>query len=157
MAKNRKDEIMTPQFTAPAYVRVEDAEKLISVCNTLRKIGYTLGQHNTDSLDDFIITYPQISSTYCTGSHGYYDDLDKKGAIDCKTDINLFLELAQMRSDTDKGQWFKCISKHITPRMNLYRIGDMIKCESEKARISKVKPSWKRATPQEVYEHLAKK
>ena len=62
-----------------------------------------------------------------------------------------------MRSDTDKGQWFKCISKHITPRMNLYRIGDMIKCESEKARISKVKPSWKRATPQEVYEHFKKR
>ena len=48
---------MTPQFTASAYVIIEDVEKLISVCNTLRKIGYTLGQHNTDSLDDFIITH----------------------------------------------------------------------------------------------------
>lgn len=141
---------MAPQFTASAYVIIEDVEKLISVCNTLRKIGYTLGQHNTDSLDDFIITYPQINSTYCTGSYGYYDDLDKKGAIDCKTDINLFLEIAQMRSDTDECQWF-------TDGIRMYKCEyfDMasVYCYGD----SPFTYNPRRATPNEVYEHIAKK
>ena len=59
-----------------------------------------------------------------------------------------------MRSDIDKGQWFVCIAEHVTPNMNTFKVGDMVKCREEKAIISKIAPSWRRATAQEVYEYL---
>lgn len=49
------------------------------------------------------------------------------------------------------------IQQECTPNMNTFKVGDMIKCRSEKAVISKIAPSWRRATVQEVYDHLKKR
>lgn len=140
---------MASQFTASAYVRIIDKVKRQDVCETLDSLGYNE------------ICSGSVDYNYVIIIHGDYA-VDYKGSVgrdvfNCSDDISLFLELAQMRSNTDKGQWFVCISKHITPHLDLYQIGDMIKCTGDKARISKIHPSWRRATPQEVYEHLKKR
>lgn len=95
---------MTPQFTTPCYIKIDDAQQRKEVCDKLYAIGYLLGQHSIDALDDTIITYPE-SSTFCTGSYGYYDEIDFKGYIKCDS-IPCFLDLAGMRGDTSLNQWF---------------------------------------------------
>lgn len=95
---------MNPQSTTPCYVRIDDNGKFKEVCNKLYQSGYSVGQMYIDALDNTIITYPEISNTFCTGSDGQFDEIDTKGRIDCGTNIPLFLDLAGMWSDTYKNQ-----------------------------------------------------
>lgn len=129
---------MTPQLTASAYVQIIDEVKRQDVCETLDSLGYNK------------ICSGSVDYNYVIIIHGDYA-VDYKGSVgrdvfNCSDDISLFLELAQMRSDTDKGQWF-------TNGRDWYRhVGDNGELEAIK-HLS----TCRRATPQEVYEHLKRR
>ena len=132
---------MTPQFTASAYVRCENEKQRKEIIAVLNTVGY---KNVNDYTGDIIYTRSMANGCFalCT-----YDTFQSpNGYIDCGTDIDLFLELAQMRIDTDKGQWF-------TNGLDWYRhVGDNGEFEAMK-HLS----TCRRATPQEVYEHLKKR
>lgn len=157
---------MTPQFTASAYVQIIDEVKRQDVCETLDSLGYNE------------VCSGSVDYNYVIIIHGDYA-VDYKGSVgrdvfNCSDDISLFLELAQMRSDTDKEQWF------IEDKIRFDGIGgQIVGCEPFRKigeRIFKYERDDKgvtnhinecnnnggrcfirRATPQEVYEHLKKR
>lgn len=87
---------MTPQFTTPCYVRIDDRDKRKEVCEKLTEIGYK----------DTSIENLEWVLTKCESTDVDYLVEYMKISIDCGTNIPLFLDLAAMRSDTDKGQLF---------------------------------------------------
>lgn len=146
---------MTPQVTTTScYVRIDDAQQRKEVREKLYSIGYLLGQHSIDALDNIIITYPK-SSTFCIGNDGMYDDIDLKVCIDCGTNIPLFLDLAGMRSDTDKNQLFVNES-----------LEKMFRCKDKKFTsfyvdweegLTNIRDDFRRATAQEIINHHKQK
>ena len=175
------------QFTASAYVWIDDKKKREEIFKRLGEIGYEKYPYKDIFDADNIVCF----ETY---DDGYYNGLDwihtsyipnywaeniktiqisygEDYGFDCGTDINLFLELAQMRSDTDEGQWFiedkirfDGIGGQIIGCEPIRKIGERwFKYDGDDNRVTYHIREYKdnggrcfvcRATPQEVYEHL---
>ena len=93
-------------YTARAFVRIKDVEKLKDLREDLKQLGYdcTLYDNNDDR-----IVFINEGVMGCVFLPTFIESF-----IDCTIDTNteddataLFLELAQMRDDVDEGQWFK--------------------------------------------------
>jgi hypothetical protein len=131
---------MTLQFTASAYVWIEDEVIRHSVHEKLKSLGWCTYLHTAEETDDYLFISGKRGKIFTSSAGG------SNIFIDCGTDTDLFLELAQMRSDTDKGQWF-------TNGRDWYRhVGDNGEFEAIK-HLS----TCRRATPREIYEHLKKR
>lgn len=129
---------MTPRFTASAYVRIPYRERKDEK-KQLKQLGYDCSMYDNHE-DEFMFINKGVMG--CV----FLPTFIENSFIDCGTDINLFLELAQMRSDTDKGQWFtngRDWYRHVGEDGQFKEIKHLSTCH--------------RATPQEVYEHLKKK
>jgi hypothetical protein len=155
---------MTPQFTASAYVRIDDENKMKEITQSLIKLGYT-------RVYGYLTNYLSIhNGTY---SLDYASFMNYEN-IDCETDIDLFLELAQIRSDTDKGQWFiedkirtDGIGGQIVGCEPIRKIGErMVKYERDDKGVTNHinecnnnggRCFIRRATPSQVYEHLKRR
>lgn len=123
---------MTPQFTTSCYVRIDDRDKRKEVCEKLTEIGYK----------DTSIENLEWVLTKCESTDVDYLVEYMKISIDCGTNIALFLDLAAMRSDTDKGQWFLRIDTK-----------EMGKCNTKDFSKSKLRQGfWRKATAQEIIE-----
>lgn len=86
---------MTKLFKTPCYIRIDDAQRRNKVCEKLEQMGY---KNIAIRDNEWILT--QCESTNVEWLVEYM-----KTAIEC-FDILSFLDLAGMRSDTDKGQYF---------------------------------------------------
>lgn len=125
------------QFTASAFVDLIHftAEERIEFYNNLPK---NLSCYKCCPYKNYAYSENGVVNS------SYFQNVFKT-FFDCGTDINLFLELAQMRNDIWENQWV---------------VGDDIESNLDKMWKTKVAPSpfqlygFRRATPQEVYEHL---
>lgn len=142
---------MKPQFTTPCYIRIDDARKRREVGIKLKKVGYKVCC-NITARDS---KYPTIVANPRGGNGEAYaecvDDLsickEFLDFIDCGTNIALFLDLAGMRSDTDKGQWFLRIDTK-----------EMGKCNTKDFSKSKLRQGgWRKATAIEIISWYNKK
>lgn len=117
---------MTPKFTTPCYVRVDDKDKRNEVYKELTNFG----------LKQNPLTKKIGYSTIITKDDYYFDVADgcilpDQIAIDCGTNTELFLALAGMRSDTDKGQWF-VVDEPISIGTQMLSIGAMFNLAEDK-------------------------
>lgn len=146
---------MTPQFTTPCYIKIDDAQQRKEVSEKLNAIGYNIFGEVYDTERDTIFTH------LYDGQHNYTNDpvyeINKNhrkdifpDAIDCGTNEALFLDLAAMRSDTDKGQLFIC---HKALSECQYMVGEMSRCYDDKQPLF-INPGQylRRATAQEIIE-----
>lgn len=127
---------MTPQFTTPCFVRIENAAKRKEVYEKLEELGYLKLDRNFIKLHKVIIArllYVQTTMAFMDGRF-----------INCGTNIDIFLALASMRSDTDKGQYF--IDE---------RDGSINFSEDEDIGLSAL--VFRRATAAEIVEHFKNK
>lgn len=98
---------MTEQFTTPCFIRKNTPELRAK----LEDIGYIKMLVWTRETDTCLKTSPMLE---VVGTNDYapqyytFSSLQSKpdSLIDCGTNEALFLDLAAMRSDTDKGQYF---------------------------------------------------
>lgn len=96
----------TKKFTQRAHYRLQTMNEYEAVIRKLEEIGYT-------PVNAF---KPDIIPGYICISLGKYTEFGFLGipskpsqflkSIDCDIDIRLFMDLAEMREDTDKNQWF---------------------------------------------------
>ena len=86
----------------------------------------------------------EMQTWHCTDSD------NKPHCIDCGENIDLFLAIAALRDDTDKGQWFICVEEFIsTHTMDLIKVGTWQKCIHDKLMYSQ-SHLWKKATVEEL-------
>lgn len=140
---------MTPRFTTPCYVRIEDKNKRKEVCDKIKPVGYKIKVDYTDDINPIVVA-SKLGILYDASSFKGVPDF-----IDCGTNIPLFLELAGMRKDTDKGQLFINES-----------LGKMFRCKDRKFPsfyvdwedgLTNIRDDFKRATAQEIINHHKQK
>lgn len=138
---------MTKQFTTPCFIRKNTPELRAK----LEEIGYIKMLVWTRETDTCLKTSPMLE---VVGTNDYapqyytFSSLQSKpdGIIDCGTNEALFLDLAAMRNDTDKGQLFTINGKGLR-RCNYDNVFDD---ETFSAR-------WRKATATEIIEWHKKK
>lgn len=149
---------MTPQFTTPCYVRVDDKDKRKEVVLKAIEIGL-LPINIAECIDsNYLFAFDGlISRLYGKGLRGEQGEkeLELAGFIDCGTNTELFLALAGMRSDTYNGQLMVCDETYTDPKMDYSII--------EKGAVlmfgdfdEYAKAFYRRATAQEIIEHFNK-
>lgn len=103
---------MTQKFTTPCLIR----KNTVELRKKLEELGYkiinsgdtTLDAHNFDGRGHH--KHIDEGTAIITSYGRYYgvvyvvNDVTNKGRIDCGTNEDLFLALASLRDDTDKGQ-----------------------------------------------------
>lgn len=144
---------MTPQFTTPCYVRIDDAQQRKEVCEQLELIGYIKFRAINRSDGTIVFTdsvfedwTPMDEPTYAVWPDRLIRQIGDHH-IDCGTNIPLFLDLAGMRSDTDKGQWFLRIDTR-----------EMAKCNTKHLSTSKLRQGfWRTATATEIIAYHTQK
>lgn len=160
---------MTPQFTTPCYVQVDDPKKRKEVCDKLEQMGYSLLPPPCTEDYRFSIrlnfAYLYVESR-C--SVPIYDLSNHKPSyipvIDCGTNIPLFLVLAGMRSDTDRYQWFVFVDDIFEAvrdengvdtgnRYKNHSKGEFVYCTYNDINLSNVR----KATAAEIIEHFKQK
>lgn len=149
---------MTKQFTTPCYIRIDDAQQRKEICEKLIKSGY-VAINMAESIDsNYLFAFDGwISRLYGRGLRGEQGkrELEYASFIDCGTNIPLFLDLAAMRSDTDKGQLFIC---HKALSECQYMVGEMSRCHDDEQSLF-INPGQylRRATAQEIINHHKQK
>ena len=92
---------MTQKFTTPCFIRKNTAE----LRKKLEELGYISDKNNLLNIGGFpcLYTYwhPNLGGIY-NGIPCYFVN----SYINCRTNEDLFLTLAALREDTNKGQWF---------------------------------------------------
>lgn len=101
---------MTPQFTTPCYVRIDDAQQRKEVCDKLNAMGYNFFGQVYDPERDTVFTHLYDEQYKYTNDPVYEINKNHRKEIfpdssDCGTNIDLFLDIAGMRKDTDLNQW----------------------------------------------------
>ena len=84
---------MTPQFTTPCYIKIDDVQQRKEVCEKLSDMGYRMMAP---------YEYPLLQC-----SDGWVNDVpfeEDMDSIKCDS-IPCFLDLAGMRNDIDLNQW----------------------------------------------------
>lgn len=100
---------MTHKFTTPCFIR----KNTVELRKKLEELGYEPTKIIFDNERLCIATavngqyakYTNISSVMFDSTNPY-ETWNCAGRIDCGTNEDLFLALAALREDTDKGQWF---------------------------------------------------
>ena len=131
-------------FKAKCFIRFSTEE----LVEKLYRIGGRPGKGFWYS-DNLTLLVADIDKFYCLDDEN--DNsliLTSKGYIDCGRNEDLFLALANMGSG--KNEFYTCIHEHITGNMNVYQIGDMLRCDVDKANINNSLPSWRLSTIKEV-------
>lgn len=91
---------MTQKFTTPCFIR----KSTVKLRKKLEELGYRLwGAYLNEDL--CIFTEP-INGLYRIEFFSNIPHPEETDAIDCETNEHLFLALAALREDTNKGQWF---------------------------------------------------
>lgn len=145
---------MTTQFTTSCYIKIDDAQQRKEVCDKLKLIGYLLLSPPCKEDYRFSVrlnfAYLYVDSR-C--SVPIYDLSNHKPSyipvIDCDTNIELFLDLAGMRKDTDNEQWF------IESRKN--HKDKFMKCACNKAPKSTPSITIRKMTATEIINHHKQK
>lgn len=104
-----KELTMTQKFTTPCFIR----KNTVELRKKLEELGYEPTKIIFDNERLCIATavngqyakYTNISSVMFDSTNPY-ETWNCAGRIDCGTNEDLFLALAALREDTDKGQWF---------------------------------------------------
>lgn len=96
--------VMTQKFTTPCFIRRNTPE----LRKKLEELGYKL--NNGKAWGRFLVTF-RIKETnewkyVASPDWDLKNDPDIDVSFDCGTNEDLFLALAALRDDTDKGQWF---------------------------------------------------
>lgn len=96
---------MTHKFTLPVFIR----KNTVELRKKLEELGYKQVENGVDERHIQMSKLPYLETgydnrvgNYFVGENGYWHTC----AIDCGTNEDLFLALAALREDTDKGQWF---------------------------------------------------
>lgn len=100
-------------YIAKAYIKVDSLVKRKDIVNQLAKVGYK----NMNDLEGSIVYTRVFNEPFVLVTYDSFATYNKRypdyGYIDCnayaeddESAIQLFLELAKMRDDTDKDQWF---------------------------------------------------
>lgn len=165
---------MTPQFTTPCYVRVDDAQQRKEVCEKLTKSGY-VAINMAESIDsNYLFAFDGwISRLYGIGLRGEQGkkELDLAGFIDCGTNTDLFLALVGMREDTIVNQWhiaqthimFKKLKGEVVTasKKRYISIGEMFMPLKQNVHFTWLggdsNDLFRKATAQEIIEHFNKK
>lgn len=144
---------MTPQFTTPCFIRKNTPELRAKLREIGWRIGITAifreyGYLCTDIMDNEVYAFIPTK-----------EGINVPGYIDCGTNEALFLDLAAMRSDTDKWQWFIFTDDIFEAtrdennadtggRYKKHSEGDFVYCNYDDVRSSNVR----KATAQEIIE-----
>lgn len=92
----------------------------------------------------------------CEGQTWHCTDSDNKPwCIDCGTNEDMFLALAALRDDTDKGQWFICTEEYISVHtMDFVKVGTWQLNTSLDRLTYGLSRLWRKATAEEIVEHF---
>lgn len=144
--KECKNQLM---FTQPCFIRKNTPE--------LRKKLQELGQR-ANTLDDF-------KGEWLAANYGMYISVQDgfqhlhPNDIDCGTNEDLFLAIASLRDDTDKGQWF--IYDSMDAVIESFRVYEWLICNEDKIEdmffYDSLYLNTHKATVQELIEHFSKK
>lgn len=136
-------------FTQPCFIRKNTPE--------LRKKLQELGQR-ANTLDDF-------KGEWLAANYGMYISVQDgfqhlhPNDIDCGTNEDLFLAIASLRDDTDKGQWF--IYDSMDAVIERFRVYEWLICNEDKIEdiffYDSLYLNTHKATVQELIEHFSKK
>lgn len=117
-------------FPNSAFVNVVSTDLM----NKLNELGYydtwTGGIHSEE-----LKTYTWITNC-CWGLTGFKPEEDKY--IDCGNNVELFLAIALIRNDTDKGQWFVDDTTGIWERFNNDLPSRYMQMEGHKATVEEL-------------------
>ncbi len=96
---------MTQKFTTPCFIR----KNTLELRKKLEELGYKQVENGVNEWHIPMSKFPYLETGYddrfgnfFVGENGYWHTC----AIDCGTNEDLFLAIAALREDTDKGQWF---------------------------------------------------
>lgn len=137
-------------FTQPCFIR-KNTPKLRE---KLEELGYI--HHGSEcERDDLPSLYCNHGSYYqCSCLPSRYDFI-----IDCGTNEGLFLAIASLRDDTDKGQWF--IYDSMDAVIESFRVYEWLICNEDKIEdmffYDSLYLNTHKATVQELIEHFSKK
>lgn len=95
---------MEKKFKTACYVQVDDIKDRETLKVKLQDLGYDVCPCVTMGGEPY--NCPTFVFNTLDGYIHICDENDFENEVNCETNIDLFLALAGMREDTDKGQWF---------------------------------------------------
>lgn len=146
-------------FTTPCFIRKNTSE----LRRKLEELGYEPSRVTFDNEKLCLATAVNRRYTkYTNITSEMFDSVNPhitwncSGRIDCGTNEELFLSIAALRDDTDKGQWFVYDSRDAT--VECFRIYDWFICDmdsiKELAFYDCHYSNTHKATVQELIEHF---
>lgn len=133
-------------FTIPCFIRKNTPE----LRKKLEEFRYVIPDI---TIGEAIFTLPEGSTIYTEFLSNIIDD---EIAVDCGENEDLFLAIAALRDDYDRGQWFVLDYDNIWKTVGCYQYkGDFLLCDnSDKWYGATDVPTAHKATVEELIEHF---